>query len=43
MITRRTALMGTAFMATAIASVSKASADEIMDTSNAKPVDLSGL
>ncbi len=43
MITRRTALIGTAFLTTASALVKTASAEEIMDTSNAAPVDLSAL
>ncbi|SLN65361.1 Copper-containing nitrite reductase precursor [Roseovarius albus] len=43
MITRRTALLGTAFLASAPALIKTANAEEIMDTSDAKPVDLSAL
>ncbi|MGC3939688.1 copper-containing nitrite reductase [Roseobacter sp. EG26] len=43
MMTRRTALLGTAFLASTPGLIKTASAEEIMDTSGAEPVDLSGL
>ena len=43
MITRRAALMGAAFVATSPYMVTKAAAEEVMDTSTAAPVDLSDM
>jgi nitrite reductase (NO-forming) len=43
MLTRRAALMGAAFVAAAPHAIKAAKAEEVMDTSHAAPVDLSGL